>query len=325
MATEARQSLTYVKLDTDTLDSSLWAESAETRCVWFALMLMAGPDGVVRSTAPGISRRANVPLKSTRAALELFERPDPDSRTPDADGRRIVRVDGGYLLVNYVKYRTKDHTAAERKRRQREREAGGDVTRDTVTDCDVTRDVTQAEANAEADTTEPPKPPAAAGGRHASETPTRAKAIAIADQLAVAYRHEFGKGPPRALLKRWRSELRQGVSEAELLDQVTLWAVGQRAEEAFGGRDSPGWIAAEYRVASMGGPRPMAAAALDWCERKRGPDESVDDALRRWAAASSWPPEILGVLAGELWTQQRAGRGSRRRLEAAPDQPERVA
>ena len=33
----------------------------------------------------------------------------------------MIRVDGGYLIMNYMAYREKDHTTAERSRRYRER------------------------------------------------------------------------------------------------------------------------------------------------------------------------------------------------------------
>ena len=54
-------------------------------------------------------------------ALERLGEPEQDSRTPDFEGRRLVRVDGGYLALNFAKYREKDHTASERSRRYREK------------------------------------------------------------------------------------------------------------------------------------------------------------------------------------------------------------
>ena len=53
----------------------------------------------------------------------------------------MIRVNGGFLILNYMKYRDKDHTAAERQRRLRARkkalEDANGVTRDVN---DVTRD-----------------------------------------------------------------------------------------------------------------------------------------------------------------------------------------
>lgn len=113
--------LPYVKLDCGILDSTIWLHDAKTRVCWITLLAMADSSGMVEATAPGIAHRACLDLESTRKAIEIFESPDPDSKT--GDGRRIERIDGGYLVINYDKYRSKDHTAAERKRRQRSRES----------------------------------------------------------------------------------------------------------------------------------------------------------------------------------------------------------
>jgi len=95
----------YVKLFSDILQSSIWAEDPETCKVWITLLALADRHGLVRATAPGVANAARVELDKTRQALELFEAPDPDSRTPDNEGRRIKRVDGGYVILNYTKYR----------------------------------------------------------------------------------------------------------------------------------------------------------------------------------------------------------------------------
>lgn len=113
----------FVKLDCGILDSSLWVEPEPVRVVFITTLAMASPDGICRATAPGIARRANLPLTKVRSALARLEAPDPDSRTATDEGRRIRRVNGGYLIVNYVGYRAKDYTATERKRIQRERES----------------------------------------------------------------------------------------------------------------------------------------------------------------------------------------------------------
>jgi hypothetical protein len=40
-----------------------------------------------------------------RQALSILLAPDPDSRTKDHDGRRIEAIEGGWLILNYLKYR----------------------------------------------------------------------------------------------------------------------------------------------------------------------------------------------------------------------------
>lgn len=141
----------FVKLDCGILDSSLWSEAADTRVAFLTLLAMARPDGLVEATAPGIARRAQLPLEAVRRALRKLEAPDPDSRSTAAEGRRIQRVDGGFLLINYAKYRAKDHTAAARKQRERDRRRQG-VTRDARDgECDTVT-VTQAEAETDTET-----------------------------------------------------------------------------------------------------------------------------------------------------------------------------
>ena len=168
----------FVKLDCGMLNSSLWPDS-EARTVFITALLMASPVEIkepldqinVRSLKPtgfqvppgwygmvdaagvGIVRRAGLEQEEGLAALERLSAPDPDSRSERFDGRRVARVNGGYLVLNYDIYRQKDHTAAARVRRYRERKAlaAKVVTRDGV---DVTRNVTQAEAEAEAESRE---------------------------------------------------------------------------------------------------------------------------------------------------------------------------
>lgn len=111
----------YVKLDAGILDSTLWVQDAVTCKVFITMLAMANSDGICESTAPGIARRANVHIDEARRAIAILEAPDPDSRSCENEGRRIVRMDGGFQVVNYLKYRNKDHTAVDRKRRERQK------------------------------------------------------------------------------------------------------------------------------------------------------------------------------------------------------------
>lgn len=112
----------YTKAFHSMLDSSIWAEPPEVCKVWVTLLLMSDPDGMVEAAAPGIANRAHVTLDVTLRALQSFQEPDPHSRTMDHDGRRIERVDGGYLVLNYVKYREmKDRKTVREQTRERVR------------------------------------------------------------------------------------------------------------------------------------------------------------------------------------------------------------
>ena len=86
------------------------------------------------------------------SGLRRLTEPDPESRSSEYGGRRLARVQGGYIVLNLMRYRDRDSTATERKRRQREREfqtepgksrCHGDVTRDTQENGPRNRDVTQ--------------------------------------------------------------------------------------------------------------------------------------------------------------------------------------
>lgn len=114
----------FVKLDCGILDSSLWSEKSDVRVVFLTMLAMASADGFVGATCPGIARRANLPEASVRTAMRRLEAPDMDSRTRTEDGRRLVRVDGGFRIVNYTAYRDRNYTGAARQKRYRERLKG---------------------------------------------------------------------------------------------------------------------------------------------------------------------------------------------------------
>lgn len=101
--------------------------------------------GMVQAAGVGIAARANISADAGLSALEKLSQPDLDSRTPEHDGRRMVRVTGGYLVLNFMRYRDRDYGAKDRMRRYRERQRGQKETvQEHVTP--LTRHVTQAEA-----------------------------------------------------------------------------------------------------------------------------------------------------------------------------------
>jgi hypothetical protein len=141
--------MAFVKLDCGMLDSSIWGDR-EARELFITALLMAEPVelvkpkkqlevrtlaetgfevpagwyGFVAASGTGIIKRAGMEMEAGLAALERLGAPEYESRTPYFEGRRLVRIEGGYLALNFQRYREKDHTAAERSRRYRERLAG---------------------------------------------------------------------------------------------------------------------------------------------------------------------------------------------------------
>ena len=113
----------FTKLVPEIVLSSIWNESPEVRCVWIAMLATKDENGYVRGNAASLARIANVSLESAKEAIEKFQLPDPESNTPDNDGRRIQAVPGGWFVLNHALYRGKDYREyeAERKREYRKK------------------------------------------------------------------------------------------------------------------------------------------------------------------------------------------------------------
>ncbi len=140
----------YVKIFQDILDSSIWDEDLATRIVWLTMLIMADEQGVVRASISGIRRRAGVTSHEIQSAISTLTGPDIDSKDQSYAGRRVERIDGGWVVLNYKKYREirtkKQLQDAERQRRHyaKEREA-------SQTSHDITTTAYDSEAEAEAE------------------------------------------------------------------------------------------------------------------------------------------------------------------------------
>lgn len=96
----------YNKLFTKILDSSIWLESDSTRIVWLTLLAAMDEDGHAQfASVANLAHRAIVPLSEAEEAVKKLESPDSNSSDPDNEGRRIERVQGGWIVLNAHKYR----------------------------------------------------------------------------------------------------------------------------------------------------------------------------------------------------------------------------
>ncbi len=137
----------FAKVSTGILDSSLWLGSEELRLVLLTSLLMAQPVeftepvreiafdslewtgyevpagwyGWVDAAAPAIVARANVNHEKGTEALRQLTLPESASRSAEFDGRRMVRVNGGFLILNFMRFRDHDATAKDRMKRLRQR------------------------------------------------------------------------------------------------------------------------------------------------------------------------------------------------------------
>jgi len=112
----------YAKVFSQIYDSSI-VEKPEVRFTFMDLLVLADPDGVVDMTHKAIARRTNRPLEIIRSTIAELEAPDPQSRTPDADGARLKRIDAhrdwGWCIINFDRFH---RLASESERRAKTRE-----------------------------------------------------------------------------------------------------------------------------------------------------------------------------------------------------------
>jgi len=96
----------YNKLFTSILDSSIWLESTTTRIVWVTFLAAMDETGFARfATVGNVALRARVSEEEAKNAIEALESPDRLCPEQDMEGRRIERVDGGWMVLNSRKYR----------------------------------------------------------------------------------------------------------------------------------------------------------------------------------------------------------------------------
>ncbi len=138
----------FVKLDAGMLNSTVWFD-LDQRNVFLTALLMAEPRefreprpqldletgeetgwmippgwyGVSAAAAIGIVAASRISEERAMSALAKMGQPEKGSRSHAFEGRRLVRVEGGFVVLNYMRYREHDYTAAERAARYRARKA----------------------------------------------------------------------------------------------------------------------------------------------------------------------------------------------------------
>ena len=133
----------YGKIFTSIYDGTL-AEDWRALITFQQLIVLCDADGIIDMTPQSISRRTGIPIEHIKAGIEVLEKTDKFSRTPDEDGKRIELIDEhrpwGWHIVNHEIYKrlqdadTVRAQTRERVRRHREKKKSK-VT--PVTDCNV--------------------------------------------------------------------------------------------------------------------------------------------------------------------------------------------
>ncbi len=126
--------MSFVKLDCGILESTLWASRPQLQ-IFLAALLKARPQkfdemiveiapdstlptgysvepgwyGFVPASGPGLVRLALVgneySYEQGMNALASLARPEAESRSSAFEGRRMIRVDGGFVILNFMDYR----------------------------------------------------------------------------------------------------------------------------------------------------------------------------------------------------------------------------
>lgn len=98
----------YAKLFTSIYQGTLRGNSSGL-LVFTNLLAHCDKDGIVDMHPRAIAEEVGLTVEQVRAALDVLESPDDESRSPEEQGRRIVRLDEhrawGWRVVNYLKYR----------------------------------------------------------------------------------------------------------------------------------------------------------------------------------------------------------------------------
>lgn len=97
---------TWTPLYSSILNSTIWSESKDVRLLWITMLAMKDMDGFVESSLVGLSKQAGLTFDETKVAIGVLESPDEKSTThQDHEGRRVKKVDGGWVVLNHLKYR----------------------------------------------------------------------------------------------------------------------------------------------------------------------------------------------------------------------------
>lgn len=237
----------YVKLFQSILNSSLMHLDSDTFKVFIVLLAMADADGIVRASVLAVSDRSKVDLRATERALNVFQEPDPYSTNPANEGRRLMRVKEGWLILNHQEYRERkprsqqlaNARVAKYREKKKAEQVGTPETIETPVAIldELQRSVTLCNALKRSDTID------------------MAEAEAEADREAEA--EAESEGSASAFSASARVSASEGAAFRRELWQRLTCVVLHKAGEAPEGRDPPRyrgwWQATSKRVVDAGG------------------------------------------------------------------------
>ena len=203
-------------------------------CHWEAIvtlqqmLVLCNSEGVIDMTPQAISARTSIPLDIITKGIVILSEPDPYTRAPGEDGRRIVLMDDrrpwGWLIVNYLKYRDlksrQDKLDADRIRVANKRKM---LKNNHVAEC---RTESQHVADVAHATT--------------TTTTTKAKTLASAEESApasasvvVVAKIPIAKGDEFSITSNYLAELESAypkVDGLQTLKEIRAWCVSNPTE-----------------------------------------------------------------------------------------------
>ena len=144
----------YTKLFSDILTSSIWNEDTKTRILWITMLAMCDATGYIRSSKGSLPVMARLSRDEVDAGLAILEAPDEDSRSEAHEGRRLEKVEGGWIVLNYEAHRNRlsndSEAVSNRERQRRHREKIKEKEEDSNGSSVTSRDTASASASASA-------------------------------------------------------------------------------------------------------------------------------------------------------------------------------
>lgn len=243
-------------------ESTLWEQDLAARVLFVTLLAIAsepGRRGCIDMTKRALAARASLTLEELDRGLEILMAPDPQSRSREEEGRRLVLLDAerpwGWRLVTWEK-RAELHkraAATARKRRQRANEEDEEVPPLQPDGHDVSRDVTpghgssprkerkekrkETETKREEGVGEPPPPPPPPA------SPAPARRPSPSDLLAT---WNSNRGPLPAAEELNAERARKATARLREVPDLARWAAGiqKAATTPFcTGENDRGWRA----------------------------------------------------------------------------------
>lgn len=95
---------TFSPLFSNLVESSVWDEPYHVRILFVSMLAIKDFDHVVRKNNYQLMKRANVTLQEVEEGLQVLSSPDLKRPGQEFEGRRIERVEDGWLVLNGQNY-----------------------------------------------------------------------------------------------------------------------------------------------------------------------------------------------------------------------------